>query len=109
MLVIWAWLRPWLFLESWLLLARVSLNFRIMNPALILLPGLDGTGRLFSDFVAALGPEADVVVVSYPTDQCLSYHELVAFVRPFLPRDRPYVILAESFSGPIGIALAASA
>jgi hypothetical protein len=35
--------------------------------ALVLLPGMDGTGELFAPFVAALGKTTPVVVVSYPT------------------------------------------
>lgn len=75
---------------------------------LVLLPGLDGTGELFADFVAALGPGVEVIVVSYPRDQPQGYSELEAIARSLLPEDRPYVLLAESFSGPIGIAIAAS-
>lgn len=75
---------------------------------LVLLPGLDGTGELFVDFVDALGSDVEVIVVSYPRDQALGYRELEDVARALLPIDRPYVLLAESFSGPIGIAIAAS-
>ena len=76
---------------------------------LVLLPGMDGTGELFARFVQALAPGVQTVVVRYPTDQPLGYADLAARVREALPTDRPYVLLAESFSGPIGIALAAQA
>jgi pimeloyl-ACP methyl ester carboxylesterase len=75
---------------------------------LVLLPGLDGTGLLFSGFVSALGPEFEAIVVRYPTDQRLSYAELESLVRASLPTDRPFVLLGESFSGPIAIAISAS-
>lgn len=75
---------------------------------LVLLPGLDGTGLLFSDFVSALGREFESIVVRYPTDQSLSYAELESLVRALLPADRPFVLLGESFSGPIAIAISAS-
>ena len=75
---------------------------------LVLLPGLDGTGRLFDDFIAALGPDVDAIVASYPTDQALSYAELEPIARSFLPADRPFFLLAESFSGPLGVAIAAA-
>ncbi len=75
---------------------------------LVLLPGLDGTGLLFSDFVSELGAEFETIVVRYPTDQCLSYAELESMVRASLPADRPFVLLGESFSGPIAIAISAS-
>ena len=73
---------------------------------LVMLPGMDGTGELFSRFVAALGPGMEALVLRYPADQPLGYAELEARVREALPTDRPYVLLAESFSGPIGIELA---
>lgn len=76
--------------------------------ALVLLPGLDGTGRLFVDFVAALGAEVEVTVASYPTDTPLGYAELTAVARSFLPPDQPFFLLAESFSGPIAISIAQS-
>jgi len=80
-----------------------------MTPTLILLPGMDGTGELFAPFVAALGEEFDVRVVKYPGDQCGGYDELEAIARAAIPKDRPYVLLGESFSGPIAISIAASA
>lgn len=76
---------------------------------LVLLPGMDGTGELFSRFVQALGPDIEARVLRYPTDRPSRYVELLAFVREALPVDRPYVLLAESFSGPIGIQIAAQA
>jgi pimeloyl-[acyl-carrier protein] methyl ester esterase len=78
-----------------------------LAPVLVLLPGLDGTGILFRRFVAAIGPSFDTQIVAYPADQRLGYPELEALVREALPRDRPYVVLGESFSGPIAIRLAA--
>jgi pimeloyl-ACP methyl ester carboxylesterase len=75
---------------------------------LILLPGLDGTGTLFDAFVAALGTEFNVKVVSYPTTEPLDYSELEAIARSALPAEGPFVILGESFSGHIAVSLAAS-
>lgn len=76
---------------------------------LVLLPGMDGTGRLFADFVDAIGPEANTVIVSYPPDLALDYGQLEVFARDRLPTDEPFVLLAESFSGPIAVSIAASA
>jgi len=76
---------------------------------LILLPGLDGTGELFGPFVAALHSRFRTVVIQYPRSVSLGYKELVAFVRDKLPVDDEFVILGESFSGPIAISLAAQA
>jgi pimeloyl-[acyl-carrier protein] methyl ester esterase len=75
---------------------------------LVLLPGMDGTGSLFLDFSSALGPNAKSTIVRYPTDRALGYTELEDIARSFLPEDSPYILLAESFSGPIAISIAAS-
>lgn len=74
----------------------------------VLLPGMHGIGTTFADLVAALGPEVESIVVSYPADIPLGYTELEAIVRASLPVDRPYILLAESFSGPIAVTLAAA-
>jgi len=73
---------------------------------LILLPGLDGTGRLFTTFQNALEPTIQTIVFSYPTDEPLAYDALVFKVERELPKT-PYVIVAESFSGPIALEVAA--
>ena len=69
---------------------------------------MDGTGELFAPFIAALGGEFDVRVVRYPGDHCGGYAELEVLARAASPADRPYVLLGESFSGPIAISIAAS-
>lgn len=69
---------------------------------LVLLPGLDGTGTLFTPLLDHLA--ATPVVASYPPEP-LSYERLLAQVARLLP-DGPFVILAESFSGPLAIRLA---
>ncbi|MBC3930439.1 alpha/beta hydrolase [Undibacterium sp. CY22W] len=74
---------------------------------LVLLPGMDGTGDLFTSFMHALGAEFNIIVVRYPTDKTLNYRELLAHARRSLPTDEPYFILGESFSGPLAISLAA--
>jgi len=74
---------------------------------LVLLPGLDGTGDLFEPFVREL-QGAPHQVVGYPTDRVLDYTGHEAHVRTKLPTDEDYVLLAESFSGPVGISIAAS-
>jgi pimeloyl-ACP methyl ester carboxylesterase len=76
-------------------------------PALILLPGLDGTGKLFGDFVQVLGPDVSSQIVAYPKDDALGYAQLETLARAALPCDRPFVVLGESFSGPIAIRIGA--
>ncbi|MDC8760862.1 alpha/beta fold hydrolase [Janthinobacterium fluminis] len=74
---------------------------------LVLLPGMDGTGRLFDDFRATLWPGAAAMVIRYPPAQALDYAALETLVLSQLPKDAPYVLLGESFSGPIAVAIAA--
>lgn len=73
----------------------------------LLLPGLDGTGRLFEPFVRHAPEGASCTIASYPVNRELSYRDCADLVTSeFLP-DGPFVIVAESFSGPVSI-LAAS-
>jgi pimeloyl-ACP methyl ester carboxylesterase len=74
---------------------------------LVLLPGMDGTGELFENLLVALSPEIKTVVVRYPSSTMLSYEELTELASMQIPKNTPYVLLGESFSGPIAIALAA--
>jgi pimeloyl-ACP methyl ester carboxylesterase len=76
-------------------------------PVLVLLPGLDGTGKLFGEFVRQLGTRVDSLIVAYPKDRPLGYEELETLVLDALPRHGPFVLLGESFSGPIAIRIAA--
>ena len=74
---------------------------------LVLLPGLDGTGEMFAPLIRALDG-IPTQVVAYPPDRAMDYDEHEAYARARLPDDEDFVLLAESFSGPVGIALAAS-
>jgi pimeloyl-ACP methyl ester carboxylesterase len=72
----------------------------------LLLPGLDGSGRLFAPLLAA-GPRVVAPeVLPFPADAPLGYDELLPLVRAALPRD-PFLIVAESFSGPLAVRIAA--
>jgi pimeloyl-ACP methyl ester carboxylesterase len=75
--------------------------------ALVILPGLDGTGTLHGRFVAACGAFACATIIEYPPDRALGYRELEALVRSELPTTDRFVLLGESFSGPVAIAIAA--
>lgn len=75
---------------------------------LVLLPGLDGTGLVFEPLLGYLPGEIVPQVVRYPCDRPLSLQEHIDFARKELPRDRPFVLLAESFSGPVGVQLLAA-
>ncbi len=73
---------------------------------LILLPGLEGTGTLFQPFIRCLPSGVEAQVIAYPKQTPLTYVDLEELVRQKLPRDQPYFIVAESFSGPLGVRLA---
>lgn len=79
-----------------------------MACSVVLLPGMDGTGDLFAPLVKALSPDVPTVVVPYP-DRPLDYPAHERLVAESLPKKGPYVLLGESFSGPIAISLAARA
>jgi len=75
---------------------------------LILLPGLDGTGKLFKPLEENNFTNLKVKAIGYPEDQLLDYSNLANFVLPLLPKKEPFILLAESFSGPVAIKFAAS-
>ena len=75
---------------------------------LVLLPGLDGTGTLFADFLSALPPTLSVNIARYPTQRFLSYSELVPCVKEVVPSSSPFLLVAESFSTPLAAKLAAT-
>ncbi|WP_315758108.1 MULTISPECIES: alpha/beta hydrolase [unclassified Bradyrhizobium] len=75
--------------------------------AIVLLPGMDGTGELLKPLAERLSAHRFTQTIAYPLDRCLHYDELTAFVSRRLPKDR-FVILGESFSGPIAIEIAAT-
>lgn len=75
---------------------------------LVLLPGLDGTGRLFDPLLRALPPHYSHLIVPYPKHVALTYPDLLQVVQGSIPADEDYVLLAESFSGPIAVELAAT-
>lgn len=78
-----------------------------MKIQLVLLPGMDGTGELFAPLLARLPLDLRASVVSYP-DRPQTYAEHEDWARQELPRNDPYVVLGESFSGPIAVKIAAS-
>ncbi|MGW8313691.1 MAG: alpha/beta fold hydrolase [Desulfuromonadales bacterium] len=70
---------------------------------LVMLPGLDGTGLVFEPLRTYLPAGVSMQVVPYPVDQIMSFQEHVEFARKQIPTDRPFVLLAESFSGPVAL------
>ena len=73
-----------------------------------LLPGMDGTGELYAEFIAALPRRFETAVVRYPVDVTHSYSELLSFVQSAAKDSEPFVLVAESFSAALAIQLAAT-
>ncbi|MDC8013750.1 alpha/beta fold hydrolase [Tahibacter soli] len=76
-------------------------------PTFVLLPGLHGTDDLYADLAHALAPQGRSIAIAYPTDRPLGYPDLVAQVLAAWPTDGDVVLVAESFSGPVALMLAA--
>jgi pimeloyl-[acyl-carrier protein] methyl ester esterase len=76
-------------------------------PRILLLPGMDGSGELFRDFVGALPTGVETTIVPYPGDHIVSYYELETLVRTAIPQGKEFVLLAESYSTPLAIRIAA--
>jgi pimeloyl-ACP methyl ester carboxylesterase len=74
-----------------------------------LLPGLDGTGRLYKRLAAEMAADFDVRVIDYPVDGFDGYQALAEAVAPRLPQESAFLIVAESFAGPLAVLLAAAA
>lgn len=74
---------------------------------LVLLPGLDGTGKLFKPFIDQLSDSVAVTVIAYPPDRHIPFASLADYIIPTLPTDKPLVLLGESYSGPVALSLAA--
>jgi pimeloyl-[acyl-carrier protein] methyl ester esterase len=77
-------------------------------PKLILLPGMDGTGELFADFIKALPVGYEAEAMRYPAEHFLSYDQLMSFTQSALSASEPFVFVAESFSTPLAARLAAT-
>lgn len=75
-------------------------------PLCLLLPGFDGSGRLFDPLLAEANLPFEPRVVALPSDVPRGYDELVAWLERQLPAE-PFMLLAESFSGPLAIRIAA--
>lgn len=71
------------------------------------MPGLDGSGVLFRPLLERLPTDLIPQVISYPAAEPFSYAELRPIVMAALPASGPFVILGESFSGPLALMVAA--
>ena len=81
----------------------------LSGKTIIFLPGMDGTGISFEPLAQALPRDVNVKVIQYPTDRLLSFEETVQCAKEQIQTDQEDVIvIAESFSGPVAIALVGS-
>jgi pimeloyl-ACP methyl ester carboxylesterase len=76
------------------------------RPVCVLLPGFDGSGLLFAPLLTVAALPFEPRVLALPADVPRDYDQLVAWVMERLPPDRPFALLAESFSGPIAVRIA---
>lgn len=61
---------------------------------------------MFWPFTDRFPPWLSCQVVSYPPHELLSYRELANRVHDSLPNNEPYIMIAESFAGPLALMLA---
>ncbi len=71
---------------------------------IVILPGLDGTGTLLAEVEELLAAVHDAAVLQYPSN-LYRYEDLQTWVENHLPK-KDFIIVAESFSGPIAAMVA---
>lgn len=74
----------------------------------IFLPGLDGSGAFFEPFLKVLPEGVEPEPIAFPAEEKWGYDELFEWLRGKLPKQEPFLIVAESFSGPLAVRLAAA-
>jgi len=72
---------------------------------LVLMPGLDGTGKLFAPIIPLLEQHFELSIVTYP--DLNSFNDYIDCAQRQLPETPGFSLLAESFSGPVALALMA--
>ena len=74
----------------------------------VFLPGLDGAGEFFEPLLKFLPSEIEPLVFAYPARENLDYDELLEWILPQLPENEPFLVVAESFGGPLAVKLTRS-
>jgi pimeloyl-ACP methyl ester carboxylesterase len=64
---------------------------------------MDGTGILFEPLLELLPADLEAKVVSYPVNEPCGYQDLLGRVLAALPNNDRFILLGESFSGPLAI------
>ena len=67
------------------------------------MPGLDGTGKLFAPIIPLLEQHFELSIVTYP--DLNSFNDYIDCAQRQLPETSGFSLLAESFSGPVALAL----
>jgi pimeloyl-ACP methyl ester carboxylesterase len=75
---------------------------------LVLLPGMIGTADLFQPLLSVIPNDINTRVIAYPPDKPLSSLQLVQFVEAELLTETDVILLGESYSGAIALAVAAN-
>ena len=70
---------------------------------LVIMPGMDGTGKLLDPFLASLPSDWAITIVKYPSAGSQDYATLTQHAHSYFPQDEDFVLLAESFGGPIAV------
>lgn len=70
---------------------------------LVVLPGLNGTGELFDAFFEAFPANVSHSVIAYPSGGLGGFEDYRNYVVERLSAYSSYVLLAESFSGPLAV------
>lgn len=78
----------------------------ILKPKLIILPGLDGTGKLLIKTKEVFSTTFNVELYQYPADKKLGYTQLIDYFQEKLNKETSFYLLGESFGGPLAIHLA---
>lgn len=73
----------------------------------VILPGLDGTDLLLAPFIELAPPGCTVTIMPLPDDPTDDYESLTCALASRLLDFAPCHLVAESFSGPVGILLSA--
>ncbi len=79
----------------------------LVVPSLLLLPGLDGTADTNAPFLEALGDRLHSVSLTFSEAPSLSRADLARTVLADWPASRPIVIVGQSFSTAVAVAIAA--
>ncbi|MFO0906403.1 MAG: alpha/beta hydrolase [Pirellulales bacterium] len=77
-----------------------------MTTRFVILPGLDGSSELLEPFIELAPPGCSATVIGLPDDSTANYESLPAVLASQIERFAPCHLIAESYSGPLGIRIA---